>query len=298
MLRRTVRIPVLALALTGALAVAAPLASASGNGSDLDRISHASQALLKAGSARFSGRVSITGSRSSDGNVELSGSFDFKHRSGQFNINAAALGAGSTSGRLTLRLVQDVAYLSVGSFRQLTSGSLPPELKNKQWIKIDLRSLGASAGSLDQANPSSSLDYLSGTTDSIQNLGRESVNGAPATHYRIQIDLTKALENVPPSERTQLQATIGTLGGAGVIPADVWLDDQGRPVKFELNLTIQQGSTPLHAAETFQYSHFGTPVSTPVPPASETVDFTKLIQQLGGSLGGATGTTASTAVAS
>lgn len=297
LLRRTARIAMLALALTGALAVAAPLAAATGNGSDLDRIAHASQALLSAGSARFSGQVSITGSSTNDGNIELSGAFDFKHRSGQFNINAAALGASGTSGRLTLRLIENVAYLSVGSFRHVTSGSLPPELKNKQWIKIDLRSLGASAGGLEQANPASSLDFLGGTTNSVQNLGSQPINGAAATHYRVQIDLTKALEKVPASERSQLQATIGTLGGAGVIPADVWLDTKGRPVKFEFDLTVQQGSTPVHLAETFQYSHFGTPVSTPVPAKAQVVDFTTLLHQLGGSLGGAAGTTPATAPA-
>jgi hypothetical protein len=297
MLRRTVCIPMLALALTGALVIAAPLAAASGNGSDLDRIAHSSQALVRAGSARFSGRVSITGSPTSDGTIELSGAFDFKHRSGQFNINAAALGAGSTSGRLTLRLVQNVAYLSVGSFRHLTRGSLPPELKDKAWIEIDPGKLGASAGGLEQANPASSLDFLNGTTNSVQNLGSQQVNGAPATHYRVQIDLTKALEKVPASERSQLQATIGTLGGAGIIPADVWLDTQGRPVKFELNVTVQQGATPVHLAETFQYSHFGTPVSTPVPPKAQVVDFTALLKALGASLGSVAGTTTTTAPA-
>jgi len=298
MLRRTVRVPVLALALTGALVVAAPLAAATGSGgSDLDRIAHSGHALLSAGSARFSGQVSFAGSSTSDANIELSGAFDFKDRSGQFNINAAALGAPGSSGRVTLRLVQDVAYLSVGSFQRLTSASLPPELKNKQWIKIDLSTLGASAGGLEQANPASILDFLSGTTNRVQNLGSEQVNGVAATHYRVQIDLTTALETVPASERSQLQATIGTLGGAAMLPADVWLDAQGRPVKFSFALTVQRGSTPVHLAETFQYSHFGTSVSTPVPPPSQVVDFTKLLQQLGGSLGGAAGTTPSTASA-
>jgi len=297
MLRRTVRVPALALAVTAALAVAAPLAAAggTGGGTDLERIAQSGQALVRAGSARFTGQVSITGSAKSDANIELSGAFDFKDRSGQFNINAAALGAAGSSGRITLRLVHDVAYLSVGSFRRLTSGSLPPELENKQWIKIDLNSLGASAGGLQQANPASSLDFLRGTTSNVENLGSQPVNGVPATHYQVQIDLTKALEQVPASERSQLQATIGTLGGAALLPADVWLDAQGRPVKFSFAATVQQGSTPVHLAETFQYSHFGTPVSTPVPPASQVVDLTQLLQQLGGSLGGATGTSPSPA---
>ena len=295
MLRRTVRVAVLALALTAGLAVAAPLATASGpGGTDLDRIAQSGQALVRAGSARFTGQVSITGSSTSDGNIELSGAFDFKHRSGQFNINAAALGAAGSSGRITLRLIQTVAYLSVGSFRHLTSGALPPELQHKQWIKIDLSSLGASAGGLQQANPAASLEFLRGTTNNVQNLGREPVNGVAATHYRVQLDLTKALEQVPASERSQLQATLATLGGAAMLPADVWLDAQGRPVKFSFAVTVQQGSSPVHVAETFQYSHFGTPVSTPVPPARQVVDLTQLLQQLGGSLGGAAGTSPST----
>ena len=288
MVRRSVCVSVVALALSGMLAVAAPFAAATGNG--LDRVAQSGQALLHAGTARFAGRISITGSSTTSGTVGLSGAFDFTHRSGQFNINAAALGATGASGRLIIRLVGNVAYLSVGSFRHLTPGALPRQLEGKQWLRLDLSTLGATAGELQQANPASSLDFLRGATSSVENLGTERVNGVPATHYRIEVDLTQALERVPANQRSQLQATLGALGGASQFPADVWLDAKGRPVKFSFEVT-GQGATPTHISETFQYSDFGTPVRTPVPTSSQVVDFTKLLHELGRSLGGAAGAT-------
>jgi len=291
-IRRRWSIPLAVLAVTGALALAAPLAAATGTTTDLQRIQQSGQALIKSGSARFAGRVTISSASTTSGTVSLSGAFDFQHRQGQFNIDAAALGASAGSGRLTFRLVNNVAYLSVGSFRSLTHGTLPAELDGKQWIKIDLSALGASAGSLNEANPSSSLDYLHGVT-SVQNLGPQPVSGVPATHYRVELDLTTALANLPANERSQVQSTLGALGGTGTFPADVWLDAKGRPVKLSIDV-IGQGATPTHLQETFQYSDFGTPVQAPVPPSSQTVDFTKLVQQLGGSLGGSSGVTTTT----
>jgi hypothetical protein len=288
--RRSVCVSVVALALSGLLAVAAPFAAATGNGNGLDRIAQSGQALLRAGTARFAGRISITGSSTTSGTAGLSGAFDFTHRSGQFNINAGALGATGASGRLTIRLIGNVAYLSVGSFRRLTHGALPRQLEGKQWLRLDLSTLGATAGELEQANPASSLDFLRGATNSVENLGTERVSGVPATHYRIEVDLTQALEKVPANQRSQLQATLGALGGASQFPADVWLDAKGRPVKFSFEVT-GQGATPTHISETFQYSDFGTPVRTPVPPSSQVLDFTTLLHELGRSLGGAAGAT-------
>lgn len=120
------------------------------------------------------------------------------------------------------------------------------------------------------------------------------MSGVPATHYRVEIDLTTALANLPAQQRSQVQSTLGALGGISSFPADVWLDAQGRPVKLSIDV-IGQGATPTHLQETFQYSDFGTPVQAPIPPANQTVDFTKLVQELGGSLGGSTGVTTTTA---
>ena len=290
MIRRVGRVVLAVLVGCGALALGVSTAGAAGTGNDdLARIANSGAALVKAGSARFSGRVLLSGT-STSGAFTLSGIYDFKHHEGQFNIDASALGVTNASGRITFRLVGGVAYLSLGSFRHLSGGSVPSELAGKQWISIDLAALGASAGSLEQASPASSLDFLRGVTTDVQNLGPAVVNGVPTTHYRIDIDLTKALANVPPADRASVQDLIGALGGASHLPGEEWLDRQGRPVKVSFHVT-GTGAHPVQFSETFYYSHFGVPVRVPVPPASQTVDFTKLIQQLGSSLGAATSTT-------
>lgn len=129
MIRRRWSIPLAVLAVTGALALAAPFADATGTSTDLQRIEQSGPALIKSGSARFAGRVTISGASTTSGTVTLSGGFDFKDRQGQFDVDASALGASAGSGRLTFRLVNNVAYLNVGSFRSLTHGTLPPSSK-------------------------------------------------------------------------------------------------------------------------------------------------------------------------
>jgi hypothetical protein len=303
MIRRTLIVPLVALILAAACSLSATASADSGG--DLARIAGAGQALTKAGSAKFSGTVDIAstsapsartvnltstrdravGAQSStSGKVSLTGAFDFKHRNGRFTIDASALGASKRLAKVQFLLVNGVAYFSLDSLKQLTTRKLPHSLSGKRWLRVDSKAFGASATQLNQAeNPSSSLDALRGVTSDVQNLGPATVGGAATTHYRIHLDLAKAVQSAPPAQRAQIQSSIDALGGSGILPADLWIDRQGRPRKIALSFTVKTAMTSVSGSESFEYSDFGAAVSITAPPASQVADFSQLFPPPGGS---------------
>ncbi len=213
--------------------------------------------------------------------MSFSGAFDVKHRNGRLTIDASALGTAGTSAKIQFLLVNSVAYFSLDSFKGLTPGTLPSSLSGKKWLKLDLKAFGASASQLNQANPSSSLDTLRGVTSDVQNLGSDTVGGASTTHYRIHIDLAKAVQNAPAAQRTQIQRSIDALGGSGILPADIWIDRQGRPRKLSLSFTAKTATTTTSASESFEFSDFGAGVSITAPPANQVADRSQLLSAAG-----------------
>jgi hypothetical protein len=303
MIRRTLIVPLVALILAAPCSLSATAASAD-SGGDLARIAGAGQALTKAGSAKFSGTVEIASTStpsagtvnltstldrkagaplSTSGKVSLTGAFDFKHRNGRFTIDASALGSSRRLAKVQFLLVNGVAYFSLDSLKKLTTRKLPHSLAGKQWLKLDLKAFGASPSQLNQADPSSSLDALRGVTSDVQNLGTDTVGGAATTHYRIHLDLAKAVQSAPPAQRAQIQSSIDALGGSGILPADIWIDRQGRPRKISLSFTAKTETTSISGSESFEYSDFGAAVSITAPPANQVADFSQLFSQLGGS---------------
>lgn len=280
MIRRTLIAPLVALMLATACSLGSAVASAD-TGGDLARIAGSGQALTKAGSAKFTGTVEIgrgvTSSSSPSATVSFTGAFDFKHRNGRFTIDSSALGTAGSAAKVQFLLVNGVAYISLDSLKGLTSGSLPPSLAGKKWLKLDLKLAGASANQLNQANPSSSLDTLRGVTSDIQNLGSDTVGGAATTHFRIHIDLVKAIQSAPAAQRARVQKSIDALGGSGVLPADIWIDRQGRPRKFAVTFTAKTATTTTSASESFEFSDFGAAVNIAAPPSNQVADFTQLL---------------------
>jgi hypothetical protein len=200
---------------------------------------------------------------------------------------AAAPGAPGVAGNLTFLRVGDVLYLSVDSFKNLIRGKASLLPAGKRWLKIDLKTLGAGgAGSLNQANPASVLDFLRGVS-AVRNLGSATVRGAATTHYEITIDLAKAVQKAPASQRAQVQQAAIAIGGSRTIPAGVWIDARGRIRRFSSTVDVRQSSGTAHVIGTFEYSNFGTRVSVTAPPAGEVLDFSQFLGQLGSSLGGA-----------
>jgi len=175
-------------------------------------------------------------------------------------------------GSIEERVVDGIVYMNLGSF----PGA--PEKVAGKWVKVDPAQLpGGTLGSLaDQAeanSPKQGLEYLQGLSGDVQDLGREDVNGVEATHYRASIDYAKVLDQLPNATAEQRDA----LSKLGVVPADVWIDDQDRVVKMHMTIDGSGFGAGAGTAElTMELSDFGVPVDVQAPPADQTIDFSEL----------------------
>lgn len=157
----------------------------------------------------------------------------------------------------------------------------------RSWMKIDLvkaaeaegfdpSTLGTNGPSQD---PSQVLDYLKGATTA-KKVGTEEIRGVATTHYRFDADLDKA---VAKSRSKLTKATLAklqsTLGSAETIPVDVWLDARHRVLRERVRYTATIKGLSSALDFTTDFSDFGVPVKVDTPPASDTVDGLKLLEQ-------------------
>jgi hypothetical protein len=226
--------------------------------------------------ARAASKTANTGSLEADFAVSaqgLSGSgsgvFNSKQRTGQLKMKLNA------SGRqipVDSFVDGDVLYLRSPAFAQATT-------QNKQWIKINLATLGSSQGSTDLSGildasptPTYALAYLQGSS-TVKEVGPESIGGVQTTHYTVSANLDRAAEHASGSTRDALRGVIAQ-SGVRTLPLDVWLDGNGyiRKVRYDEHAGRRQA-----AEVTMELHDFGAPVTIDAPPDDSVVDLTKMI---------------------
>jgi hypothetical protein len=212
--------------------------------------------------------------------ITASGVIGFADRSADLTENLpAGQGTGET------RFVDGVLYERMpGALVSRISGGKP-------WISLNVGAMsGQGNGSISQlmtdspADPTTVLAYLRGAGDQVTTLGPDTVDGTPTTHYTVSIDLDKAVAG----QGSQAQNAVHVLEqqlGSHTLPAQVWLDGQGRLRKLTIDAAMHGAApattTPSNGAVTFQFtatlSDFGVPVHVVIPPASQTTDVTNLL---------------------
>jgi hypothetical protein len=100
---------------------------------------------------------------------------------------------------------------------------------------------------------------------SVREVGEEDIDGTPTTHYHAEIDLQKAIEKVPAKYRAIASEGMKMLGNS--FPVDVWIDHDGLPRRFAIDIEIPGGQGSVK--ESIDYSDFGAPVTVEAPPAAQ-----------------------------
>jgi hypothetical protein len=194
-----------------------------------------------------------------------------------------SLPAGQGSGET--RFVNGMLYTKLPS-------ALVGKLSNgKPWISLDVGKLSQQGdGSLQQlmtdspSDPSTILGFLRGTGSQVNTIGPDTVDGAKTTHYQVTLDLDKATQGQDAQTQQATQALEKELG-THTLPAQVWLDDQGRLRKFTVDETLTgampgndstaaKPTGPIHFQFTATLTDFGTPVNVTAPAADQTTDLT------------------------
>ncbi len=214
---------------------------------------------LGARSARMSMTITATSSATAKTTIiNADGAIDFANHRGTMVLHFPSLG--------DIQAIFDkgVIYEKLGQL-------LPSQSGGKPWIKIDLTQLlgknATALGSLSQgsSDPSQSLAYLFGASG-VTKIGSDSVRGVATTHYTGKLDLTRATQRLTPQFRALYQRALQQLGGSvSSLPADLWIDGQGRLRRMSYTLKLATSTTK----NTIDYFAFGTPVSVQLPPADQ-----------------------------
>lgn len=215
--------------------------------------------------AAKSAKLNLNVSVSSAGKTTVvtgAGAFDWARRLGQMTVQPAGQPTSLTE-------VLDGADLYIQ-----VPGPAAAQL-GKPWLKIDVSGMANSGAYND---PAQTLAVLESSSGGLANLGPQVIGGIPTTHYRAQVDPSRAAANAPPAAK-RLLAQLPALTGGSTFPVEVWVDGQGRPRQISYTITLQRppAGSPPAAAQAFPettvmtmgLSGYGTPVNVTVPPPDQ-----------------------------
>ena len=180
------------------------------------------------------------------------------------------LRSGDAVGMVNLPLVGTVRVLSAGGvlyvevpeqFRQFTGGKPWASTNAVNLLQMANAALGG-IGLSQPFNPAEVLSYIRDVSGQVTEVGHDTIRGATTTHYRASIDLSRV------GDRASPEAQPGLRGAAAApsqpLPADLWVDDQGRLRKLSI---VIPGPMPVTA--TFELWDFGVRVDAVAPPPDQ-----------------------------
>ncbi|MER6348737.1 hypothetical protein ACWC10_04560 [Streptomyces sp. NPDC001595] len=181
--------------------------------------------------------------------------------------------------RMEQRVIDQVLY------QKLPEGQAPD---GKPWIRIDLEKVAAQqgAGSQSMSDPAQSAAFAKAIDDKdVTKKGTATIDGVDTTRYRVTVDVAKLPDGDTLAE--QLGPTL---------PMDLWLDEQGRIRRQQVDMTVKATPTTKDDTSTkassaprratvrtvLEFTDFGTEVDADTPPARQVTDMTDEALEQGG----------------
>ena len=266
--------------LAGALAIVGVVVVllAPSNGTVIDPVAQAADTTAAAGTAAFGLAGSMTAERQSIP-ISGSGAVDMGDQRMRMSMSMPIPGLGQFD-------VEEI--FDGGAFYMRLPSSLTQRLPGgKPWMKIDLDAMGKAAGldlkqmmQANQSNPGDMLQALKAVGSS-RVVGNENIGGAATTHYRAEVDLSKAAERIP--DKTTVDTLKQTFAASGLdsIPIDVWIDRSGRVRREQFKMS----GTGFSMDMTIEFTRFGVAVDTTPPPADQVMDAGALLTAAGATSG-------------
>jgi hypothetical protein len=268
-----------------AIAAVAVVTAGCGGGSTsgalrLDPVAAAATKTQNAGAARVRLNLAVSGHGQRLG---MHGAGAIDGTSSQLSFRLGSM-AGQLAPQLGHAKIKEIALEQDGDYviylkLDFLSSQLPG---GKQWVKLDLTKLGKSAGldlgqlmSGSQLQPSDLLGMLEAEGAKVQKLGAATIDGAATTHYRVRIDLAKALQEKGLTSPMFKEIARRTKTAAD----DVWIGKDGLVRRVRLAYSLGTPSGTAHAAMTMKLYDYGAHVSIAAPPSSAVFDATQFAQQ-------------------
>jgi hypothetical protein len=210
------------------------------------------------------------------------GTFNMRRQEGEltFELNGLPSSVTSQLGSGPLTFTELFSKGSIYMNSPLFEGKLPG---GARWLRLDLSKLEAGLGidpqslANQQVSPGQYLEYLR-ASGGITVLGREAVRGTPTTHYQGTVDLTKAADVLPTSDRSQLKAAMQKILaqiGSSRIPVQVWIDDKHLVRKMSMAIPLSIGGQQASTAIDFELYGYGPTPSVKPPASGEVFDATQ-----------------------
>jgi hypothetical protein len=285
---------VLAAVLAGA-AVAAVTAGCGGGGSSassalsFDPVAAAATKTQHAGAARIRFAMAMSGLRLQGQTVRLRGTGAIDGTSAEMSFRLGSmlgqmgLPSGAGLGKLRHASMKEVALEQNGDYvMYMRLGFLASHLPGgKQWIELDLSTLGKSAGldlgklmSGGQLQPTDLLSMLQAEGAKVHKVGPATIDGVATTHYKVKVDLVKALQS---KGLTSSPLLSGIAAKLKTVADDVWVDKSGLVRRIKLAYSVPQAA--MHLGMTMDLYDYGAHVSIAAPPSSAVFDATQFAQQ-------------------
>ena len=261
------RSPILVLTAVAALS----LAGCGDDDSPIDVVRAAGEGVVEAGSSKTTVTLELPG-------LTLSGEgeYDYENNTGRTTFDTSALAAAGFPRELKLLVDDKTIYLNLGG-----------RLVETEWAKVDTTktgNLGPQYKSLaelgNNSDPRAILAYTVGAKDDLKEVGDEEVRGEPTTHYKGTVDLKVAARRIGGPQAEALRTVIDTLK-TSTIPADFWVDDDGRLRRFRHVIDLSKASAAAQAGisgkstTTMEFYDFGTKVELDLPPDDAVTDLTR-----------------------
>ncbi|MBB2934553.1 hypothetical protein FHX82_001573 [Amycolatopsis bartoniae] len=153
---------------------------------------------------------------------------------------------------------------------QLTSGKPWGQFpENSNFSKV----MGAAQA--QQNDPKQMLQQIQ-EAGTITRSAQETLDGKPATHYWIDVDVAKSVDKLAQSGLSQAQLQ-GMASKVKTVPMQLWLNEDLLPVQITEDMTelMRAAGAPASTQNmtlTMKYTDWGIPVDVQAPPADEVGD--------------------------
>jgi hypothetical protein len=242
-------------------------------------------------SAKVRVTLSMPAAAGGGGSMEMTGTMGWDPAAMDMTIKGDAFPAAAPDAPEQIRMVMldEVMYMDMGA-------KAPIDMDGKRWMKMDLGAMAALSGDeardpltggLDELNqdPAQQLALLL-QSPNLKHIGPQKIDGVDTQHYKGSLTVAemlkanKSLDVLAPEERKELLAGIEESGIEGY-DTEVWVNEDGYPVRMDIGIDSPVGTVEMVA----NYSDYGVKSEVKAPPASETFDFTKMLEGLGEEFG-------------
>lgn len=237
---------------------------------------------------RMEGSISIAGIPDLPGGsfaMPFSGAFDNEAGNFSFIIDMSFLASqfgeeippemAGLIGEMEVRTIGETSYIRFPFFSLFLG-------VQTEWIATPAeegQSATSGFGGSAPSNPADFLEFFEEASGTVEELGRETIRGIDATHYRVVFDMQDLLANATPEERAEIEGE--GLPPIDCLPMDLWISDDGLVNKYVIEMDGSDIDVPEDEefesmVIDFEMYDYGSDIVIEAPPANQVTDMENL----------------------